>query len=187
MKNISTFKAGGFTIIELLIVIVVVAILASLTLVSFRNITAQANDTKRKQDLKTIQTAMLSYFQAEGEWPKSGNNCTTNSHGEHFTSARGSAGGGNQNGNSMIDCLKKAGYISTDIIDPSGAGSCEIDSDHSNCRTYMKGHCMEDGQERVYLFANLETLPHTSTDTDLCGTVKQWDTKYGMNYTLQVQ
>jgi len=51
MKNRGQFS--GFTIVELLIVIVVIAILAAITIVSYNGITSQARESVRKSDIAT--------------------------------------------------------------------------------------------------------------------------------------
>jgi len=48
----------GFTIVELLIVVVVIAILASITIVSYSGITAQAHDAKMGSYADSIQKAV---------------------------------------------------------------------------------------------------------------------------------
>jgi prepilin-type N-terminal cleavage/methylation domain-containing protein len=48
---------SGFTIVELLVVIVVIAILAAITIVAYNGIQARARDTQRIQDIKTIAKA----------------------------------------------------------------------------------------------------------------------------------
>lgn len=47
-------KMGGFTIVELLIVIVVIGILAAITIVAFNGVQNRANDTAIRSDLKNI-------------------------------------------------------------------------------------------------------------------------------------
>lgn len=55
----AAFKSGqGFTIVELLIVIVVIAILAAITIVSYNGITARARDTTVQSDLHNAVTLM---------------------------------------------------------------------------------------------------------------------------------
>lgn len=56
MKRVgSSRNKSGFTIVELLIVVVVIAILAAITLVSFNGITNRANDAAVKSDLSTLK------------------------------------------------------------------------------------------------------------------------------------
>ncbi len=52
----------GFTIIELLIVIAVIAILIGITLPRFRGMQEEGNITKAKGELRTLQTAVESYY-----------------------------------------------------------------------------------------------------------------------------
>lgn len=51
----------GFTLVELLVVISIIGILATLLLVSFNGAQMQARDTTRKSDLKQYQTALEVY------------------------------------------------------------------------------------------------------------------------------
>ena len=53
-NNIKT-KAQGFTIVELLIVVVVIAILAAITIVSYNGITARANTSKAQANAAAVQ------------------------------------------------------------------------------------------------------------------------------------
>lgn len=52
----------GFTIIELLIVIAVIAILISIALPRFRGMQDEGNIAKAKGELRTLQTAVESYY-----------------------------------------------------------------------------------------------------------------------------
>ncbi len=65
-------RAGkGFTIVELLIVIVVIAILAAVTIVSYNGITNQASDTAIKSDLATLKKKVELYKVENGNYPSS--------------------------------------------------------------------------------------------------------------------
>ncbi len=59
----------GFTIVELLIVIVIIGILATITIVSFNGIQAKARDSQRLQDAKTIVQALEIYKTQNGVYP----------------------------------------------------------------------------------------------------------------------
>lgn len=63
-------KLSGFTIVELLIVIVVIAILAAISIVAYSGITARANDSQRMSDLAAINKALALYKADHGSYPK---------------------------------------------------------------------------------------------------------------------
>ncbi|HSX42690.1 MAG TPA: type II secretion system protein, partial [Candidatus Saccharimonadales bacterium] len=62
-------KSKGFTIVELLIVIVVIGILATLVIVTFTGIQQKARDSKRKTDISAIQAALESYYSSNNTYP----------------------------------------------------------------------------------------------------------------------
>ena len=55
-------KNKGFTLVELMIVITVIAILATIGTMSFTRVQKQARDTKRKGDLRALSTALQAYY-----------------------------------------------------------------------------------------------------------------------------
>lgn len=66
---------GGFTLIEMLIVITIIALLASLILVGMGGARAKARDSRRIADLHAIQNALELYYakyyfypQAQNDW-----------------------------------------------------------------------------------------------------------------------
>jgi general secretion pathway protein G len=60
---------GGFTIVELLIVIVVIAILAAITVVAYNGIQNRANDTTIQSDLQNIAKKLELYKVDNGVYP----------------------------------------------------------------------------------------------------------------------
>lgn len=63
-------RQRGFTIVELLIVIVVIGILASITVVAYNGIQKRALDTRRKSDIASIQKALEQYAAVnDGQYP----------------------------------------------------------------------------------------------------------------------
>ncbi len=59
----------GFTIVELLIVIVVIGILAALVIVTYNGIQQKARDTERKTDIKALQGHMEAYWADNAKYP----------------------------------------------------------------------------------------------------------------------
>ncbi|AHB42068.1 General secretion pathway protein G [Candidatus Saccharibacteria bacterium RAAC3_TM7_1] len=167
-------RQTGFTIVELLIVIVVIAILAAITIVAYNSIQARARDNVRKQDLAQISKALKLYaVDNDGDYASlqcgSGG---TNSYG-WLPSDYDGAG----SLKSINACLTEGGYLSKALVDPGGLGACT----GLTCFAYMKASCASG----TYLYAHLETLPQAATDLD--GTCQSgWDTAYGMNYALRV-
>src|ERR1700761_40839 len=62
-------KSKGFTIVELLIVIVVIGILATLVIVTFTGIQQKARDSKRKTDIGAVQASLESYYSSNNTYP----------------------------------------------------------------------------------------------------------------------
>jgi prepilin-type N-terminal cleavage/methylation domain-containing protein len=62
-------KQQGFTIVELLVVIVVIGILAAITIVSYTGVTAQANTTASKTAAKNVIDAANMYYAEKGVYP----------------------------------------------------------------------------------------------------------------------
>jgi prepilin-type N-terminal cleavage/methylation domain-containing protein len=64
-------RDSGFTIVELLIVIVVIGILAALVIVQFTNVQARARDTDRKSDIRALQSKLAEYYGLNSNYPTS--------------------------------------------------------------------------------------------------------------------
>lgn len=62
-------KQDGFTIIELLIVIVVIGILATLVIVAYSGIQQSARNEARKTDINAIQAQLEAYFTNNATYP----------------------------------------------------------------------------------------------------------------------
>jgi prepilin-type N-terminal cleavage/methylation domain-containing protein len=70
MRSLHSYKKQkGFTIVELLIVIVVIGILATLVIVTFSGIQQRARDTQRQTDINAIQGHMEAYYAQNGNYP----------------------------------------------------------------------------------------------------------------------
>lgn len=91
----------GFTIVELLVVVVIIAILAAITVVAFNGITGQAIETSMKSDLRTAATTLE----------------LDNTRGGSYPADSGSANNGqglkSSNNNTLSYKLKTYGYCLT--------------------------------------------------------------------------
>src|SRR3990167_8895313 len=59
----------AFTMIELLVAIAIIGILSSIGYVNFDNARDKGRDSRRKQDLAAIKTALVSYYQDHDAYP----------------------------------------------------------------------------------------------------------------------
>ena len=76
LKNIIK-KQGGFTLLELLIVIVIIGILALLIIPNITSAPKKARDTQRKTDLKAVQKGLEEYFVSNNIYPNQLSDLTT--------------------------------------------------------------------------------------------------------------
>ncbi len=78
LKNIIK-KQGGFTLLELLIVIVIIGILALLIIPNITSAPKKARDTQRKTDLRAIQKGLEEYFVSNNVYPTQATAATADS------------------------------------------------------------------------------------------------------------
>ncbi len=69
MNKIKQLSRSGFTIVELLIVIVVIGILAGLVFVQFNNVQGRARDSERKADIRLIESKLAEYRADNSAYP----------------------------------------------------------------------------------------------------------------------
>ena len=168
----------GFTIVELLIVIVVIAILAAISIVAYNGMQQRARDTQRKSDISAVVKALSMSGVDKGPM-HTGSGCGSSGNGSGWLNYAYPSPGSDIN-----ECLKASGHLSIDIKDPKDTASgCAIGN--LNCRKYMKYTCPQAGSVKTYIFANLEGVGHTASDTDgTCAPLA--DTEYGMNYFVKI-
>src|SRR5574344_980428 len=105
----------GFTIVELLIVIVVIGILAAISMVSYTGVQNRARDARRLSDMKTITTALERYKIDHGEYPIAvGQTGYGGWEVSHVPKA---------DGKKFLDELIVKGYLDKEIVDPVNNGS----------------------------------------------------------------
>jgi prepilin-type N-terminal cleavage/methylation domain-containing protein len=69
-------RTGGFTLIEMLVVIAIIAILSAILYTNFSNAKKQARDKIRQSQLQELQVALELYKSKYGRYPERG--CVTN-------------------------------------------------------------------------------------------------------------
>jgi len=185
----------GFTIVELMIVIAVIAILAAIVLVVYPGYQQRTRDNERKSDVQQIAGGISAYLLQKNDYIESGSGCGKNGNGNGWFNASGTVGGSSYPA-SIASCLQTAKVLSSGaFVDPSGCvwasgGSCgTIGSSPS--QAYMKITCQKSSSKVTYVMAHLETAAANNSAMDaLCdaGTAtdftadQRWGTTYGMNY-----
>ena len=59
----------GFATLEIIMVVVIIGILATIAVPNFSNVTEKANTAKIQSDLTTIDTAIQMYYMENGKYP----------------------------------------------------------------------------------------------------------------------
>lgn len=62
-------KTFGFTLVELLVTMTIIALLSAIGLTTFSSVQKSARDARRKDDLKHIKIALELYYQKNGSYP----------------------------------------------------------------------------------------------------------------------
>lgn len=179
--TLQTHKQRGFTIVELLIVIVVIAILAAISIVAYNGVQQRSRDTTRKQDLASLAKAISMYNVDNGNYIESTGGCGLANGGTGWVSSPNYS-------RAIVDCLQDNKYIQRNIVDPSG---CVNNATKPSCAmpttsAYLKMNCVSGSTKFAYLMARLESSTMTKpTDMSSC-TNNNWWEDFGMNYALRV-
>ncbi len=112
----------GFTIIELLAVIITIAILANITLIAYGDWRTRAETNAVKSDLMSAATAMSDELKFNGAYPTSLSSNYTQGSDTLITWASGSASSFCLNGVSMVRTSIK--YYINDSMSQPAVGAC---------------------------------------------------------------
>lgn len=170
MKSI---KLRGFTLVEMLVVIVVISILASLSLVAYQQFNSTANDTSRKTQVTAIAKALDKYYQANGSYPSCSSMTAANpdtiitSLGLTGLKASAFKAPGDSSSNSIIcgstSSISKFGYVGDGSTECSGA---------VGCRTFSLQY-KEEGSGNVLSVASQYTAPVYSSSVITLNNISQ--------------
>jgi type II secretion system protein G len=120
----------GFTLVELLIVIAIIGVLATLLMVNFVGVRQRARDAQRKSDLRQVQSALEIYRSDNGSYP---------------ANAAGNILAANCGSTSLGNAACTTTYIQKIPVDPSGSTYYNNGNYFysSNNTTYTLGACLE--------------------------------------------
>lgn len=89
--SFSNKRTKGFTIVELLIVIVVIGILAAIVIVAYNGVQQRSRDSRRQNDIQSITQALELYYIDNGRYPAgSGSSAAVGLNNQWSTTADGS-------------------------------------------------------------------------------------------------
>lgn len=193
---------SGFTIVELLVVIVVIGILVSISLILWPGYQQRARDSQRKSDVAQVSAALSAYVLQKNNYMVNGSGCGASGNGNGWFNAGPSDAGAGAYPKSILTCLQEAKVISSSgFIDPlqcawSSGGKCGTYRG-SPAQAYMKATCNKNGTPVTYVMAHIEADPRKDSTIDaLCdsgslsgfdATAQLWGTNYGMNYYAVVK
>lgn len=132
---------NGFTIVELLIVIVVIAILAAITIVAFNGIQAKAHDAAVRSDLSALAKKLQIYKIDNGNYPYGSDPFNTGqalAAGISFKASKGSYSSA-QSGNLLYitDIGASTGTKYVLMAVPTQGTAIMVSSDNSSPRPYV--------------------------------------------------
>ena len=193
-------RQKGFTVVELLVVIVVIGILATVAFVNYQGVQAKARDTERKTEVQAIADGIRLYRLKYGNDIDTGSGCGGNNNGTGYFAFqdRSTPISTTSYSKSIMQCLQEAGYLDGEMIDPSNCVSGSYAAPGKVCQPsgyyYMKYTCNYQSQRVSVVYARLETEDHTSdldnfdnnlvNGTNTCNSIGV--KTYKMNYMVLV-
>jgi general secretion pathway protein G len=146
-------KSKGFTIVELLIVIVVIGILATLVIVTFTGIQQKARNSQRQTDINAVDSHVESFFAQYGFYP-SYKDLTNATFRASYLKGLDPAALVDPKGNSIASSAAASGtYTYSYTPANSGSGTCAVNTDTTIA---SDGTPQDNGCDSFTLSSNLE-------------------------------
>lgn len=176
-KKLFSGDSKAFTLVELLVIIFIIGLLASIVIVSVRSARTKGRDARRRVDLETMRTAMEFYKDKTGTYKLAKSDGTFASRLSYPSSSwlqggwlSAESGGSYPAGQSATNVLIDRGIISSIIVDP-GNSSRICSSSASNCYAYL--YTVKDSGHYC-IYAQLEK-PNLGTCNPTTSTKACWD------------
>lgn len=109
-------QSSGFTIVELLIVIVIIGILAAITTIAYNGIQARANDSRMVSIVNQIEKALVLWHADANTPPRGGYSSTTAFSGTNCTDGTGGWISTGTYACALEDLLLSKGYIPAGLV-----------------------------------------------------------------------
>ena len=133
---------SGFTIVELLIVIVVIGILAGLVITTFTGIQQKARNTERQTDVKAIHGQVEAYYAQNGKYPTLAN---LNDSTWRATNMKGLDAEALKDPKGTAQTLVAAAAANSYSYDVQRTGGGSCDNSTNDCATYTLTATYEGG------------------------------------------
>lgn len=179
-------KQRGFTIVELIIAVIVIAILASISIMAYNGVQARTRDTIRKNDISSLAKQIQIYWLQKQSFVGNCGDASDIMNG--YTNYDYDGVGANT---TITECLKAFDSTNKQLNDPSG---CVTLTDvAATCKQSVKGaysvYNTIATNGHMYMVARLETETGTPTidSSDMDGATQTTVKTAGFNYLLKVR